>query len=251
MILRKLKNYAEWCFRLEHKIDDIAARLGVMDTYYTRSYSQHGEDVLIWNFMKKVLKIDFPTYIDIGAHHPYEISNTAIFHEHGCKGVNIEANPILIEEFYRVRPDDINIQCGCGGEKGILPFYMVDDKNGRNSFDKELVENFLNKEHSGMKIAKEIQIPIRTLQDIFENELNCIMPDYMSIDIEGLEYDVLSHFDLKKNGPKVMTVEMNDEKLKQYIENSGYFLYVKIYSNYTYVRKEFMETVYETRGTCK
>lgn len=48
-----------------------------------------------------------PSYIDIGAHHPYEISNTAIFYMNGCRGVNVEANPNLIDEFYKERPDDI------------------------------------------------------------------------------------------------------------------------------------------------
>lgn len=69
-----------------------------------------------------------PSYIDIGAHHPYEISNTAIFYMNGCRGVNVEANPNLIDEFYKERPDDINICCGVGNHPGKMPFYMIDEK---------------------------------------------------------------------------------------------------------------------------
>lgn len=128
MILRKLKNYRAWCWNLDLKVNKIMERLGINDDerkYYVRSYAQHGEDTLIFNMLTKVLKISKPSYIDIGAHHPYEISNTAIFYEHGCRGVNIEANPVLFKRFPVERPEDINICCGLGSENaggGVYAF---------------------------------------------------------------------------------------------------------------------------------
>ena len=227
MVLRKLRNYAAWCHRLEEKIDRI--RIQLLE--------------LIYNLLTKVLKIKNPSYIDIGAHHPYEISNTAIFYEHGCRGVNIEANPILFNSFLKERPEDINLSCGLGAKAGELPFYMVTDDGGRNSFNKKQIEDWLAVEHPGMEIQKQLMINVRTLQDVFEHELAFTMPDYMTIDIEGLEYDVLSSFDMKKYGPKVITVELNDKEIIPYMEQSGYFLYVKILSNYTYIRNEYKAVV--------
>jgi hypothetical protein len=59
------------------------------------SYSQCGEDIII-NFILTCLKIDKPTYMDIGAHHPFRFSNTALFYEAGCHGINIEPDPTYL-----------------------------------------------------------------------------------------------------------------------------------------------------------
>jgi len=48
------------------------------------SYSQCGEDLIISHIIKS-LSIQTPTYIDVGAHHPFYLSNTAYFYNGGCK----------------------------------------------------------------------------------------------------------------------------------------------------------------------
>lgn len=106
----------------DKKLNKILMRLGEenqslydgKEKYSHKSFAQNGEDVLIFNLFQR-LGYNKPSFIDIGAHHPYNISNTAVFHLNGCKGVNIEANPNLIEEFYKERPNDINICSGVGG----------------------------------------------------------------------------------------------------------------------------------------
>lgn len=216
------------------------------DAFVTKSYAQYGEDVLIYNLFKK-LGFENPTYIDIGAHHPYEISNTALFYMSGCRGTNVEANPNLIEAFYKERPDDRNICCGVGAENGEAPFYMIDDRSGRNSFKKERVDMFLEN-NPDFSLQKTENIKIRTLSDIMD-EIGEI-PDYMSIDIEGMEYEVLSHYDLKNCGPIVITLEVmrgNVEygrKVIEMMESTGYFMYFKIYSNVTFIREKYREQVY-------
>ena len=172
------------------------------EEYAVNSYAQNGEDVLIWNLFNK-LGIKKPSYIDIGAHHPYEISNTAIFYMNGCRGVNVEANPNLIDEFYKERPDDINICCGVGNHPGKMPFYMIDEKSGRNSFKKERVDEFLLS-NSDFELKEVRNIEIKTLEMIIDKV--GYMPDYMSIDIEGMEYEVLSQYYLLNKGPNVITL---------------------------------------------
>ena len=89
---------------------------------------------------------------------------------------------------------------------------------------------------------------MRTLGDIV-SEIG-YMPDYMSIDIEGMEYEVLSNYDLKGNGPKVITLEImsGDEgyarKIITLLEDSDYFIYFKIGPNMTFVHNTFKEKVY-------
>lgn len=231
--------------RIEEKINNLL-RNKLREEYAVNSYAQNGEDVLIWNLFNK-LGIKKPSYIDIGAHHPYEISNTAIFYMNGCRGVNVEANPNLIDEFYKERPDDINICCGVGNHPGKMPFYMIDEKSGRNSFKKERVDEFLLS-NSDFELKEVRNIEIKTLEMIIDKV--GYMPDYMSIDIEGMEYEVLSQYDLLNKGPKVITLEVMrnnveyGQKVIRLLEDADYFMYVKIYSNITFVKNEYKEQIY-------
>src|SRR5437763_16778861 len=59
-----------------------------------RTYAQFGEDLIFLNIFA-LLGINTPSYIDVGAHHPVNISNTALLYERGCRGIKIDANPDL------------------------------------------------------------------------------------------------------------------------------------------------------------
>ena len=76
---------------------------------YKVSYSQKGEDLIIKHIFDG-LGIVEPSYLDIGAHHPYHISNTALFYKNGSRGINIEPDPDLFVEINRVRKEDINLK---------------------------------------------------------------------------------------------------------------------------------------------
>ena len=75
------------------------------------SYSQYGEDLIV-RFALENLQIQQPRYIDIGANKPFSGSNTAIFHESGSRGINIEPDPFLFAAFQRFRKRDINLNLG-------------------------------------------------------------------------------------------------------------------------------------------
>ena len=70
------------------------------------------------------------------------------------------------------------------------------------------------------------------------------------IDIEGMEYEVLSQYDLLNKGPKVITLEVMrnnveyGQKVIRLLEDADYFMYVKIYSNITFVKNEYKEQIY-------
>jgi len=80
--------------------------------------------------------ISKPTYIDIGANHPFYLSNTALFYEKGCRGINIEANPDLIKEFKLRRPADININVGVGEKEDAMDFFVMEDNTLSSFFER-------------------------------------------------------------------------------------------------------------------
>src|SRR5215211_2513715 len=88
------------------------------------SYSQCGEDLLI-QYLFNLRGIPKPSYIDIGANDPFFLSNTAIFYKKGCRGINIEANPLLIKNFKLHRPEDINLNIGVGPKDDELNFFII------------------------------------------------------------------------------------------------------------------------------
>jgi hypothetical protein len=72
-------------------------------------YSQNGEDIILQSLFPRE---HTGFYVDVGAHHPYRISNTYLLHQQGWSGINIDPNPETIAFFNRARPKDININIG-------------------------------------------------------------------------------------------------------------------------------------------
>lgn len=201
------------------------------------SYAQHGDDLMVVNIFT-LIGIKYPSYIDIGAHHPYNISNTALLYSRGSRGINIEVNPDLIEEFYKERPDDINVRCGVAGKSGSLPFYIVDNNPGQNGFDRKIIESH------NLKIVRTINFPVKTLKQIIEEYADNVFPDYLTIDVEGLEYEVLENYDFKENGPKVISVELNDIKVRELLSSMGFFPYCSTGGNLICVKEEYRNKLY-------
>lgn len=166
-----------------------------------RTYAQFGEDLVLLNVFRK-LGISKGTYFDVGAHHPYNISNTALLYERGWRGVCIEANPNLIPELERERLEDNILNVGIGTEPGELDFYMIDDYSGRNSFDKATAEKFVS-DHPQFRISDVRKIPVVTLDSLFKA---MFVPDLLCLDIEGLDFAVLESIDSR---PKVICVEIH------------------------------------------
>src|SRR5688572_13866635 len=99
------------------------------------SYSQCGEDLIV-QYVFRRCGLLYPTYMDIGAHNPFHLSNTAYFYAKGCRGINVEANPELFKKFQQHRPQDVNLNIGIGSEEEVLNFYVMEDAT-LSTFSKE------------------------------------------------------------------------------------------------------------------
>ncbi len=163
------------------------------------SYSQYCEDLFILRFFKYKKGI---SYIDIGSHDPDFLSNTKkIYEEYDWTGVNIEANPWLIEAFNVKRTKDKNLNIGIW-KKGILPF-GISTESSLSSFSPDTIE--------GLKqrwILKEmIEVEVFELPEIFDRFSIDTNVDILSVDVEWLSLEVLKTNDWKKFRPKLICVE--------------------------------------------
>ena len=211
--------------------------------YGCKTYSQHGEDLVFLNIFR-LIGVKKISWLDIGAHHPFRISNTALLYENGHRGINVEANPNLMEAFTTHRPEDTNFQVGVGDEPGMMNFYLIDKYSGRNSFSKHDAVNFV-KAYPEFKITEIIKIPVVTVAEILKRCGRETFPDLLSLDVEGLDEKIILSLDLKENGPKVICVEDNDRPdstsspLRDHLAAQGYFPYYRAGVNILFVRQAY------------
>lgn len=212
--------------------------------YLKKSYAQSGEDLIV-DFIFHEIGIDDPSYLDIGAHHPYYLNNTAIFYERGCSGINVEPTPNLFNEFLAKRKRDINLNIGIGEKQGTLEFYEMSVPT-LNTFSKVEAENYAK---NGMFSIKNVTpIKVDTIHNILQVYNNGTFPDLLSLDVEGLDEIIIHSIDYKQNYPKVICVEtisfstngrgVKNDKLISYIEDQGYLLYADTNINSIFVRKD-------------
>ena len=167
------------------------------------SFSQLGEDgVLWWLFSSKHNGF----YVDIGCHHPYRFSNTAVLHIfNGWRGINVDADARAIEAFQKVRPHDINLCCGVGSDSGLKEITIFEE-GAINSFDVCVAQDPM-----WSHLKRETRtVEVRTLSDILSTYMPCDTPiDFLNIDVEGLDFAVLSSNDWLRFKPEVIAVEVH------------------------------------------
>jgi len=211
--------------------------------YFTRcwnkSYSQEGEDMVLRRIFEK--KND-GFYIDVGAHHPKRFSNTYLFYKKGWNGINIDAKPGSMKVFDRLRPRDLNIEIPISENPGILKYYMFNEP-ALNGFCKSISED---RNSRGIYwIESIVELETMRLDDVLnENIPKGTDIDFLSIDVEGLDFEVIRSLDLIKYMPRFILIEILGSSLEELID-SRVSNYLKKY-NYTIYGKT-MNTVFFKR----
>ncbi|HNM26087.1 MAG TPA: FkbM family methyltransferase [Saprospiraceae bacterium] len=171
---------------------------------FKKSYSQDGEDIVLQSFFEGQ-KGYRGFYVDVGAHHPVRFSNTWHFYKNNWRGINIDPTPGSMTPFRLLRRRDVNLEIGIGRVPGELTFYCFNEP-ALNTFD-DTVANERNKKDP-YYIIKEVKIPLVPLSDILEKN---IVPnqniDFLSIDVEGLDLEVLKSNNWEKFRPTFVLIE--------------------------------------------
>tara|TARA_B100000780_G_scaffold175222_1_gene122694 strand:+ start:654 stop:1361 length:708 start_codon:yes stop_codon:yes gene_type:complete len=176
--------------------------------YKKISYSFNAVDLIIDYIFKDKIN---GFYIDIGAQHPIANNNTYLLFKRGWTGINIDLDLKNIELFNISRPNDINLNNAISSSTSKKKLFFYHDKSPINTLVED-VSNFQNATVKEIKTVKTI-----TLNKVLENLSFDKEIDYMNIDVEGHELDVLKGFDLIRYKPNVISVEYLDLKMK-YLE---------------------------------
>jgi hypothetical protein len=157
--------------------------------YLNKSFSQNGEDLAIERLMENH---PIGRYIDVGAHHPFRFSNTALLNLKGWIGTNVDPNPISMSHFNLVRPQDNNV-CAALGSAKLESNYYEFEESALNTFSEEIV-----KKHSVQNIfpSKITQTQVIDSKQFLEQTFT---PDtfFLSVDAEGMDISILEDLDFK------------------------------------------------------
>jgi FkbM family methyltransferase len=208
------------------------------------SYSQCGEDLIV-DFVLSWMGISRISYLDLGANDPIRFSNTYRFYEKGHRGVLVEPEAQLSKAIRKARPKDICVASAVGiTHDAEVSFYKMsaDTLSTTQSNTVALYEN--NSEH---RLAQEIKVPHMHINALLEKYFPEKAPAFVSLDVEGLDLQLLQAWDFSRWRPAVICVEtltysQNKTASKvldifNVMELNGYMQYADTYINTIFVSR--------------
>jgi len=166
----------------------------------TISYAQRFEDCYL---MQCFGSRSEGFYIDIGSGHPVYDNASFAFYLKGWRGVTVEPNPWLARLSRAVRPRDCHVEALVGNAAGEATFYLVEELHG---FSTMIEGHALSARTRFGKASRPLVVPMTTLAELCERSAPGAI-DFLKVDVEGAEEDVLLHGDWGKYRPKVVVAE--------------------------------------------
>lgn len=163
------------------------------------SYAQNFEDVILERIFKDK---ESGFYVDIGACHPVYDSVTYHFYLKGWSGINVEPQPGLFSELEAIRERDTNLQICVGAREGRETLYITRDV-GTSTLRQSIAENY----RRDLNIKEELTVDVVSLDQIWSQHVGSRQVDFLKIDVEGFEQDVLSGADFSKVAPTILVIE--------------------------------------------
>ena len=170
------------------------------------SYSHYAEDLIVLHLLRDKLHRGEPgVYVDVGAFDPVLFSNTLLLHQHGWRGVNVDPNEAQIAKFRRFRPADANLHAiVSGGTRPVV--YLEYPTAGTNRLVNPAeirLENI-----NGEPPTRTVPMTTVTLTDLLDAHLpSASGVDFLNIDCEGEDLEVLRGLDWSRWSPQVIAIE--------------------------------------------
>lgn len=193
--------------------------------YKEVTYAHCGEDVIIDYFFFHQKK---GFYVDVGAHHPKRYSNTARLYARGWRGINIDPDSSLIKVFDRQRKHDINVNVGVAKVSGALTLHRFSDP-AVNTFSEENAARL--RSHKWLSEIATETIKVRPLREILDEHLPADTTiDFLNIDVEDLDFEVVQSNDWVKYHPTLVAIEdrffdllaPTDSQIYNFFTQNGY-----------------------------
>lgn len=196
---------------------------GVRGFFVKRTYySQNGEDILIKKYFDS-LQITCGHYLDIGCFHPNWLSNTKLLHDIGWTGVGIDIDKYKTKLYQLVRRDSVKTCCAA-----------ITSTSFQKTSEVFLFKKFYSEidtlsEEVALSLGRPFvrsNISTLTITEILSNSEKKF--DFINIDIEGLDLEVISEIDFSRFRPYVICFECGRDgvfpptEVANLLEKNGY-----------------------------
>jgi FkbM family methyltransferase len=163
------------------------------------TYAQNFEDVMLERLFQGT---DCGFYVDIGAWDPTIHSVTQHFYDKGWHGINVEPIPSRHKAFVAARPRDINLRAAVGVAEGKMMFFECTSDSALSTADVETARSMRTR---GLELD-EYEVDTLSLNDLFARHAPPVV-EFLKLDIEGLEGQVVKNFNLQRYRPRVLVIE--------------------------------------------
>lgn len=192
-------------------------------------YSQDEQDIYLETNIFKGYSNG--VFIDVGAHDGVSLNNTLYFEQtRNWRGINIEPIKTVFDNLVLNRPNCININCAVNNNDGTAEFicnagYTEMISGLKNEFDPRHMDrlNYENQNYGGS--TQIITVNTQKLETICDAN-NITHINYLSIDVEGAEFEVIKSINFDKTFIDVIGFENNYEDnsidIIQYLQEKEY-----------------------------
>lgn len=184
--------------------------------FIRESYSIEAEDLLIETLFLAVLKKHTPgTYLDIGAAHPIDHSNTYKFYRAGWRGVCVEPNPNFFSLYHSLRPEDRAYNVGISDRSGLLKYHRFTEPLINGFFGQSLVDAHKSR---GEIYLGSTDVTCVNIKDFLATGVAGKEIDLLNIDVETLDATILKNWDWSICRPKVICAEIHTSTVRSMLQ---------------------------------
>ncbi len=179
-------------------------------------YGQCGEDLIVLSLLRaRVLStnasLDGRRYLEIGGNHPFATSATFLLNrELGMTGAIVEANPKLLGDLRAGRPDDIIINGAVQVDDNETVFLTVSKLSELSSIDSEFISKW---DGAWAESVGRVEVPAFRINQIIGRHFGGVAPVFLSIDVEGIDFQILQDLDLSRYRPWLIQIEPSDRNI--------------------------------------
>lgn len=201
---------------INREIDRLNLPHSLIKHYAPASYAQAGEDVIVEGLLaarlcKSQRSWDSVFYVEIGANHPISTSNTYLMYQRGARGVLVEPNPELGALIRTARPRDVLVPSVVLPAPQASATLFIGNAHELSSVDEAHIKSL--GDYGGIGgVREQIEVSALGINELLVPYANKV--DFLSIDCEGLDHDLVKAIDYERIKPAIIQCESGEHFIK-------------------------------------